>query len=154
MRNMANMQMIGKKILYGINLEDYFTADFCSSAKTYYGSLDEIEIFINSLWDTEQHQITKTAFKQYLNGYSEVTHYIAYGQHRLIENTEVLAEEEIELFKTSNNETPQEEIQMSMMINKPVEFKHVCNKCGHEEKYETSYPYPKLVPVDEIIDTK
>ena len=98
---MANMQMIGKKILYGINLEDYFTADFCSSAKTYYGSLDEIETFINSLWDTEQHQITKTSFKQYLNGYSEVTHYIAYGQHRLIENTEVLAEEEIELFKTS-----------------------------------------------------
>ena len=95
------MTLNGKKILYGINLEDYFTADFCSSTKTYYGSLDEIEALINSLGDTEQYQITKTAFKQYLNGNSEVTHYIAYGQHRLIENTEVLAEEEIELSKTS-----------------------------------------------------
>lgn len=50
------------------------------------------------------------------------------------------------------DETPQEEIQMIMMANKPVEFKHVCNKCGYEEKYETSYPYTKLVPVDEVTD--
>ena len=90
----------GKKIVYGISLNDYFTASFCSSTKTYYGTLDEIKTFVDTL-DNEQFADTKEAFKCYLEGDTKVTHYIAYNQHRLIEKAEVLAEEEIELDKTS-----------------------------------------------------
>ena len=53
----------GKKTLYGITLDDYFTPSFCSSTKTYFGGLDEIQAFIESLEDTEQYLITKEAFK-------------------------------------------------------------------------------------------
>ena len=90
----------GKKIVYGISLNDYFTASFCSSTKTYYGTLDEIKTFVDAL-DNEQFSDTKEAFKRYLAGDTKVTHYIAYNQHRIIEKAEVLAEEEIELDKTS-----------------------------------------------------
>lgn len=90
----------GKKIVYGINLNDYFTASFCSSTKTYFGSLDEIKSFVDMLED-EEYKDTKEAFKRFLDGDTEATHYIAYHQHRLIEKAEVLAEEEIELGKTS-----------------------------------------------------
>ena len=50
------------------------------------------------------------------------------------------------------DETTEEDIQEAIMLNQPIEYFHRCNKCNHEEKYETSYPYPKLVPVDELMD--
>ena len=95
------MTLIGKKTLYGINLEDHFTADFCSSTKTYYGSICEIQTFINFLEDTEQYLKTKEAFKRYLSGDTEATHYVAYREHKLIEMVELIAEEKIELNKTA-----------------------------------------------------
>ena len=52
------------------------------------------------------------------------------------------------------DETPQEDVERAMITNQPIQYIHRCNNknCGHEEKYETSYPYPTLIPVDEIID--
>lgn len=94
------MKLSGKKIIYGITLEDYFTADFCSSTKTYFGSLDEIKSFIDSL-DDKEFENTKASFKKYLEGDAEATHYVAYSQYRLINKVEVMAEKEIELDKTS-----------------------------------------------------
>ena len=91
----------GKKTLYGITLDDYFTPSFCSSTKTYFGSLDEIQAFIDSLEDTEQYLKTKEAFKSYLEGNTKATHYIAYSEYKLMETAEVLAEEEIQLNKAA-----------------------------------------------------
>lgn len=95
------MTLNGKKTLYGITLDDYFSPSFCSSTKTYFGSLDEIQAFIESLEDTEQYLITKEAFKRYLEGDTEATHHVAYSEYRLLETVEVLAEEEIKLDKTA-----------------------------------------------------
>ena len=95
------MTLNGKKTLYGITLDDYFSPSFCSSTKTYFGCLDEIQAFIESLEDTEQYLITKEAFKRYLEGDKEATHHVAYSEYRLLETVEVLAEEEIKLDKTA-----------------------------------------------------
>ncbi len=95
------MKPSDKKHIYALTLDNYFSPSFCSSTKTYYGYLDEIQAFIESLEDTEQFFITKEAFKQYLEGNPEATHYIAYSKHKLMEVAEVLAEEEIKLDKTA-----------------------------------------------------
>lgn len=95
------MTLNGKKTLYGITLDDYFSPSFCSSTKTYFGSLDEIQAFIELLEDTEQYLITKEAFKRYLEGDTEATHHVAYSEYRLLETVEVFAEEEIKLDKTA-----------------------------------------------------
>ena len=92
------MKSSGKKIIYGVNLNNHFSPSFCSSTKTYFGTLDDIKTFVEGL-NNEQFAETKEAFKRYLEGDTKVTHYIAYNQHRLIEKAEVLAEEEIELAK-------------------------------------------------------
>ena len=47
------------------------------------------------------------------------------------------------------DESTDEDMQMAMMMPVPT-FPHKCNKCGHEERYENSYPYQKLVPVEEM----
>ena len=101
LRGKESMTLNGKKTLYGITLDDYFSPSFCSSTKTYFGSLDEIQAFIESLEDTEQYLITKEAFKRYLEGDKEATHHVAYSEYRLLETVEVLAEEEIKLDKTA-----------------------------------------------------
>ena len=101
LRGKESMTLNGKKTLYGITLDDYFSPSFCSSTKTYFGSLDEIQAFIESLEDTEQYLITKEAFKRYLEGDTEATHHVAYSEYRLLETVEVLAEEEIKLDKTA-----------------------------------------------------
>ena len=95
------MTLNGKKTLYGITLDDYFSPSFCSSTKTYFGGLDEIQAFIESLEDTEQYSKTKEAFKRYLEGNTEVTHYIAYSEYKLMDSVDLLAEEEIKLDKTA-----------------------------------------------------
>ena len=95
------MMQNGKKTLYGITLDDYFSPSFCSSTKTYFGYLDEIQAFIESLEDTEQYLKTKEAFKHYLEGNTEATHSVAYSEYRLMETVELLAEEEIKLDKTA-----------------------------------------------------
>lgn len=95
------MTLNGKKTLYGITLDDYFSPSFCSSTKTYFGSLDEIQAFIESLEDTEQYLITKEAFKRYLEGDTEATHHVAYSEYKLIDSVDLLAEEEIKLDKTA-----------------------------------------------------
>ena len=89
-----------KKIIYGVNRNNYFSPSFCSSTKTYLGSLDEIKTFIEGL-DKRNHQETQEALQRYLEGDTQANHYIAYNQNRLIEKAEVLAEEEISLDKTS-----------------------------------------------------
>lgn len=89
-----------KKIIYGVNLNNYFSPCFCSSVKTYFGGLDEIKTFIEGL-DKRNHQETQEALQRYLQGDLQAKHYIAYNQNRLIEKAEVLAEEEISLDKTS-----------------------------------------------------
>ena len=47
------------------------------------------------------------------------------------------------------DETTEEDMQRIMMMPVP-KFPHKCNKCGHEEKYENSYPYQTVVPVEEL----
>ena len=47
------------------------------------------------------------------------------------------------------DETTEEDMQRIVMMPVP-KFPHKCNKCGHEDQFENSYPYQKLVPVEEL----
>lgn len=47
------------------------------------------------------------------------------------------------------DETTDEDMQRIVMMPVP-KFPHKCSKCGHADQYENSYPYQKLVPVEEL----
>ena len=86
-----------KKDFYGVRLNNYFSPSFCSSHKVYFGTLNDIKTFIESMGSIEQSRMIINAFKRYLSGETEATHEVAYIQQKLIENVELIAEGEVKL---------------------------------------------------------
>lgn len=83
---------MGHKQYYTLYLDDYSCPSFTSGIKTYFGTLDEISFFIGKLNEDGTHENTVKAFHQYCNGQLDVTHGIAYVDHRLMEPVELIAE--------------------------------------------------------------
>ena len=86
-----------KKDFYGVRLNNYFSPSFCSSHKVYFGTLNDIKTFIESMRSGEESLVIRNAFKRYLSGETEATHEVAYIQQKLIENVELIAEGEVKL---------------------------------------------------------
>lgn len=87
--NMENEQY------YAIELDDYATVSFMSGTKPYFGTLPEIERFINALKeecndDNESFKRTVAAFEEFKNGNSKATHYAAFNDVRLLTPAAVL----------------------------------------------------------------
>ena len=88
---------MNKKDFYGIRLNNYFSPSFCSSHKVYFGTLNDIKTFIESMGSIEQSCMIRNAFKRYLSRETDATHEVAYIQQKLIENVELIAEREVKL---------------------------------------------------------
>ena len=86
-----------KKNFYGVRLNNYFSPSFCSSHKVYFGILNDIKTFIESMGSIEQSCMIRNAFKRYLSGETDATHEVAYIKQKLIENVELIAEGEVKL---------------------------------------------------------
>ena len=86
-----------KNNFYGVRLNNYFSPSFCSSHKVYFGTLNDIKTFIESMGSIEQSCMIRNAFKRYLSGENDATHEVAYIQQKLIENVELIAEGEVKL---------------------------------------------------------
>lgn len=69
---------------FAITLYDYFSPSFVSRVKRYYGTLAQIKAFVDSL-DYEKHQSTIDAFRAYLEGNIEATHFADYTERKLLE---------------------------------------------------------------------
>jgi hypothetical protein len=85
---------------YSISLEDYAKPGFCSGWKEFFGTIDDVDGFIDELSKIEGHETTLRAFLEVKKGNLEATHDIAYGTHRFMEPVETIAWNEIELDKT------------------------------------------------------
>ena len=90
-----------KKGFYGVRLNNYFSPSFCSSHKVYFGTLNDIKTFIESMGSGEQSCMIRNAFKRYLSGETNATHEVAYVQQKLIEEVELIAEIEVNLGRTA-----------------------------------------------------
>ena len=86
---------------YGVRLNNYFSPSFCSSYKMYFGTLNDIKVFIESLECSEQNFMIRNAFKRYLLGETNVTHEATYVQQKLIEDVELIAECKVKLGQTA-----------------------------------------------------
>ena len=82
---------------YGVRLNNYFSPTSCSNHKIYFGTLNDIKVFTETMGRSEQASMTKNAFKRYLSGETDATHEVAYIQQKLIENVELIAEGEVRL---------------------------------------------------------
>ena len=90
-----------KKEFYGVRLNNYFSPSVCSNHKMYFGTLDNIREFTESLGRSEQGCMIRNTFKRYLLGETNATHEVAYIQQKLIEDVEVIAEGEAKLGHTA-----------------------------------------------------
>ena len=90
-----------KKVFYGIRLNNYFSPSFCSSHKMYFGTLDDIKVFIESMESGEQSLMIRNSFERYLSGETNAMHEVAYVQQKLIEDVELIAEYEVMLGRTA-----------------------------------------------------
>ena len=68
---------------YGVRLNNYFSPSSCSNHKMYFGTLNDIKVFVENIGRSEQACMTKNAFKRYLSGESDATHEVAYIQQNL-----------------------------------------------------------------------
>lgn len=76
---------------YAITLDNYFTPSIVSSSKRYYGTLQEIESFIDSL-DQDQFSETVNAFRSFKKGKKAVTHHAAYAEKPLLKPVTLISE--------------------------------------------------------------
>ena len=90
-----------KKVFYGVRLNNYFLPNFCSNHKMYFGTLNDIKVFTESLGNSDQCHSIRNAFKRYSLGETNVTHEVAYIQQKLIENVELIAEGEMKIGRTA-----------------------------------------------------
>ena len=95
---------MNKKDFYGIRLNNYFSPSSCSNHKMYFGTLNDIKVFVENIGRSEQACMTKNAFKRYLSGETDATHEVAYIQQKLIENVELIAEVEVRLDHTNRHQ--------------------------------------------------
>ena len=89
-----------KEKYYAITLEDYSVPAYVSSTKEYFGTLDEITAFINSLRHDEYHKGLVEAFDKYCEGDINVKHYVAYNNYQLMHPVSLIATFEHELSET------------------------------------------------------
>ena len=85
---------------YCLYLDDYAKPGFCSAGKTYYGTMNDIEKFMNALMLNKRKESMKTvtdAFKEYCDGNTSVTHNVAYNESMLIEPIKLIKEEMFEI---------------------------------------------------------
>ena len=82
---------------YGVRLNNYFSPSSCSNHKMYFGTLNDIKVFVENIGRSEQACMIRNAFKRYLSGETDATHEVAYIQQKLIENVELIAEGEVNL---------------------------------------------------------
>ena len=82
---------------YGVRLNNYFSPTSCSNHKIYFGTLNDIKVFTETMGRSEQACMIRNAFKRYLSGETDATHEVAYIQQKLIENVELIAEGEVRL---------------------------------------------------------
>ena len=90
-----------KKDFYGVRLNNYFSPSFCSSHKMYFGTLNDIKVFTETIGRSEQACMIRNAFKRYLSGETDATHEVAYTQQKLIDDVELIAETEVRLGYTA-----------------------------------------------------
>ena len=90
-----------KKDFYGVRLNNYFSPSFCSSHKMYFGTLNDIKAFIESMGSDEQIFRIRNAFERYLSRETNAKHEVAYVQEKFIEDVELIAEYEVMLGRTA-----------------------------------------------------
>ena len=90
-----------KKDFYGVRLNNYFSPSFCSSHKMYFGTLDDIKAFIESMGSDEQSFRIRNAFERYLSRETNAKHEVAYVQEKFVEDVELIAEYEVMLGRTA-----------------------------------------------------
>lgn len=84
---------------YRLALDDYSAAAFCSFGKYYFGTLDEICAFINTV-DKEcedSHRELVSAYRAYEAGQTDATHHVAFQEVPLLTPTTLLHKEKIML---------------------------------------------------------
>lgn len=90
-----------KEQYYALTLDDYALPGIASGDKQYFGTLGEIASLINSLMADEKlskdHGCLIDAFDKFCSGDTEVTHYVAYNQHRLLQPVNLIATFEHEM---------------------------------------------------------
>ena len=86
-----------KKGFYRVRLNNYFSPSFCSSHKMYFGTLNDIKAFIESMESGEQSFMIRKAFERYLSGETNAMHEVAYVQEKFIEDVELIAEYDVML---------------------------------------------------------
>ena len=91
----------GRSEFYGVRLNNYFSPSVCSNHKMYFGTLDNIRVFTESLGRNEQSYMIRNAFQRYMLGEKEAAHNVAYVQQKLIENVELITEGKVELGPTA-----------------------------------------------------
>lgn len=69
---------------FALTLYDCFSPAFVSGTKKYYGTMDDIKSFIESL-DPEKFKETVAAFKDYMSGNEKASHSVAYAKHQLLQ---------------------------------------------------------------------
>ena len=90
-----------KKDFYGVRLNNYFSPSFCSSHKMYFGTLNDIKAFIESMESDEQSFEIRNAFERYLSRETNAKREVAYVQEKFIEDVELIAEGEVMLGRTA-----------------------------------------------------
>ena len=86
-----------KKDFYGVRLNNYFSPSFCSSHKMYFGTLNDIKAFIESMESDEQSFEIRNAFERYLSRETNAKREVAYVQEKFIEDVELIAEYDVML---------------------------------------------------------
>ena len=78
---------------FRILLDDYSTPAFITTTKEYFGSLDDIKIFIDSLRNNETckygYSDTIAAFDAFLNGNEKAVHTTSYTKTQLLTPVEI-----------------------------------------------------------------
>ena len=84
---------------YCLELDDYSAVSFCSFGKCYFGTLEDIRAFIDSL-DQEKpdsHRELVSAFRAYEEGRTEVTHHAAFQEVPLLTPVRLIHKETLVL---------------------------------------------------------
>jgi len=79
---------------YRLNLENYALPGYVSFPKSYYGTLSQFQTFFEALAADEKHekdyQPRIEAFQVYMNGQTDVQHYVHYHQEPLFVPVKVM----------------------------------------------------------------
>lgn len=90
-----------KEIYYRLELDDYAKPGFVSFSKYYFGTLNEIRMWLSAIEAEEDRsknfQSLFEAYEAFLGGQTDVTHFVAYNNVPFLRRATVLYQEELEL---------------------------------------------------------